>query len=173
MKGLHLKAIVLWPSTLLPLCVLRPSSFAATMDGPSRPLHLNSMQGMALLQEVLPLAFHPFESMATTWPPFILPLPSLASSAWMVSPVLMELMTYRRGHHSTSDDAGRYRDSGQVTRMARHGLEPISRAKLLLKEAGTWDDQKDEEFREQIRVEVMDALRTAEAKPLCTGEGYV
>ena len=56
----------------------------------------------------------------------------------------MELMTYRRGHHSTSDDAGRYRDSGQVKKMARQGLEPISRAKLLLKGAGTWDDQKDE-----------------------------
>ncbi|CAK9053038.1 unnamed protein product [Durusdinium trenchii] len=80
-------------------------------------------------------------------------------------PVLMELMTYRRGHHSTSDDAGRYRDSGQVKKMARQGLEPISRAKLLLKGAGTWDDQKDEELREEYRSEVMAALRTAEAKP--------
>ena len=80
-------------------------------------------------------------------------------------PVLIELMTYRRGHHSTSDDAGRYRDSGQVTRMARQGLEPISRAKLLLKEAGTWDDEKDEELREEYRSEVMESLRRAEAKP--------
>lgn len=81
-------------------------------------------------------------------------------------PVLMELMTYRRGHHSTSDDAGRYRDSGQVKRMARQGLEPISRAKLLLKEASIWDDETDADLREEYRLEVMDALKLAEAKPL-------
>lgn len=80
-------------------------------------------------------------------------------------PVLLELMTYRRGHHSTSDDAGRYRDTGQVKKMARQGLEPISRAKLLLKEAQLWDDGQDEGLREEYRVEVMDALRRAEAKP--------
>merc|ERR1719315_848949 len=38
-------------------------------------------------------------------------------------PVVVEMMTYRRGHHSTSDDATRYRPGTQVKNMARTGLE--------------------------------------------------
>ncbi|CAJ1348722.1 unnamed protein product [Effrenium voratum] len=76
-------------------------------------------------------------------------------------PVLLELMTYRRGHHSTSDDAGRYRDNRQV----RPGQEqPVPRARRLLEEAGEWDEQRDQDLRHQLREELMEALKTAEAK---------
>jgi len=79
-------------------------------------------------------------------------------------PVLVELMTYRRGHHSTSDDAARYRDASQVKSMSRAGLEPISRAKLMLEAAGRWDDDQEEQLRDTARTEVMSALKTGEAK---------
>eukprot|EP00439_Symbiodinium_sp_Y106_P022936 s5998_g2.t2 len=83
-------------------------------------------------------------------------------------PVLLELMTYRQGHHSTSDDAGRYRDSGKVKSMARTGLEPISRSRLVLKEAKMWDDAQEEELKGRYRQEVMEALKVAESKPFAS-----
>lgn len=79
-------------------------------------------------------------------------------------PVLIELMTYRRGHHSTSDDAGRYRDGEQVKSMSRAGLEPISRTGLVLEQAKLWDDNQEEQLREAARAEVMEALKIGEAK---------
>lgn len=78
-------------------------------------------------------------------------------------PVMVELMTYRRGHHSTSDDSTRYRPR-DVKSMARQGLEPISRMFLLLSDRNLWDQTRDEELREQTREEVMAALRLAESK---------
>lgn len=79
-------------------------------------------------------------------------------------PALVELMTYRRGHHSTSDDSTRYRGGTQVKSMSRPGLEPISRAQLLLEAEGRWDQQKEAELRETARLEVMEALRIGEGK---------
>lgn len=79
-------------------------------------------------------------------------------------PVMIELMTYRRGHHSTSDDSTRYRGGQAVKSMAQTGLEPISRMNLWLSEKGLWDDTRDEELRDRTREEVMAALKAAEAK---------
>lgn len=79
-------------------------------------------------------------------------------------PALIELMTYRRGHHSTSDDAGRYRDGEQVKSMSRAGLEPISRTGLVLEQAKLWDENQDEQLRDSARAEVMESLKIGEAK---------
>lgn len=68
-------------------------------------------------------------------------------------PVLLELMTYRRGHHSTSDDATRYRGKSE------EGVEPIVRTRLMLEKAGKWDQAKDTELRDQAREEVMNAIQ--------------
>jgi len=79
-------------------------------------------------------------------------------------PVVVELMTYRRGHHSTSDDATRYRGGTEVKTMARAGLEPISRMRLVLERERLWNDDIEGQLRDATRDEVMDALRKAEAK---------
>jgi len=79
-------------------------------------------------------------------------------------PVVVEMMTYRRGHHSTSDDATRYRGGVEVKRMAQSGLEPISRSQLLLESEGHWSEKQEEDLREETREEVMRALKAAEAK---------
>merc|ERR1739847_3447 len=80
-------------------------------------------------------------------------------------PVLVEMMTYRRGHHSTSDDATRYRPGDQLKNMSREGLEPMSRTRLMLMDAGKWTDAQDEALREEFRTEVMESMKLAEAKP--------
>jgi len=80
-------------------------------------------------------------------------------------PVIVELMTYRRGHHSTSDDATRYRGT-EGEGMAKPGVEPLSRAKLLLEAEGCWSEAQEEELRSATRAEVMNSLQVAEGK-LC------
>jgi len=79
-------------------------------------------------------------------------------------PVCVEMMTYRRGHHSTSDDATRYRGGQEPKTQARLGLEPISRMLLCLRDRGWWSDEADEALREATKEEVMSALRAGEAK---------
>jgi 2-oxoisovalerate dehydrogenase E1 component alpha subunit len=79
-------------------------------------------------------------------------------------PVLVEMMTYRRGHHSTSDDATRYRPGQEVKSMARNGLEPISRMRLLFQDLGCWSEEEEQNLREATREEVMSALKIAESK---------
>ena len=46
-------------------------------------------------------------------------------------PVMVELMTYRGGHHSTSDDATRYRQPEEIMHWARVD-NPIIRFQKLL-----------------------------------------
>jgi len=79
-------------------------------------------------------------------------------------PVIVEMMSYRRGHHSTSDDASRYRPGQEVQSMARPGLEPISRMKILLKDKGWWSDDDDTLLRDETKAEVMRALKVGEDK---------
>mmetsp|Transcript_121861 Transcript_121861/g.379325 ORF Transcript_121861/g.379325 Transcript_121861/m.379325 type:complete len:421 (-) Transcript_121861:41-1303(-) len=79
-------------------------------------------------------------------------------------PVVVEMMTYRRGHHSTSDDATRYREGTEVKDNARQGLEPMSRTRLMLEAEGLWAEAQEEELRDKTREEVMGALRAAEGK---------
>jgi 2-oxoisovalerate dehydrogenase E1 component alpha subunit len=80
------------------------------------------------------------------------------------APVIVEMMSYRRGHHSTSDDATRYRPGKEVQSMSRPGLEPISRMKIVLKDKGWWSDDDDTLLRDQTKSEVMTALKAGEDK---------
>lgn len=51
-------------------------------------------------------------------------------------PVLIEAMTYRQGHHSTSDDSTLYRDVDEI-KMWTEELNPIDRTKKYLLVSGT------------------------------------
>merc|ERR1719420_1023587 len=56
-------------------------------------------------------------------------------------PVLLELMTYRVGHHTTSDDSSKYRPPGEKDSWVSD-LEPISRYRNLLMSQGIWDEHR-------------------------------
>merc|ERR1712050_427761 len=73
-------------------------------------------------------------------------------------------MTYRRGHHSTSDDATRYRGGAEVKTISQLGLEPISRLRLLLESHGRINDAKEEALRDSTLEEVMSCLKISEGK---------
>ena len=80
-------------------------------------------------------------------------------------PVLIELMTYRRGHHSTSDDSSRYRIPGELEEWAKTGKEPISRFGSLLISKGYISEDYEAKLRDELKKDLMDCIKRSEVKP--------
>lgn len=76
-------------------------------------------------------------------------------------PILIEAMTYRLGHHSTSDDSSAYRSVDEIKRWETEE-SPMARVKKYLQINGLWDDDQEREVRSLARAEVIDALNWAE-----------
>ncbi|PSS03401.1 thiamine diphosphate-binding protein [Coniella lustricola] len=76
-------------------------------------------------------------------------------------PVLIEALTYRIGHHSTSDDSFAYRARVEVDEWKRRD-NPISRLRKWMEAAGVWDEAKEKEAREEIRRTLLKAFQEAE-----------
>jgi len=77
-------------------------------------------------------------------------------------PVLIEAMTYRVGHHSTSDDSTRYRSAEEIQSHTKEN--PISRFRLYLEKLNLWDEEKEKNFRKDVRTRVLKSLADAEKK---------
>jgi 2-oxoisovalerate dehydrogenase E1 component alpha subunit len=78
-------------------------------------------------------------------------------------PVLIEAMSYRTGHHSTSDDSSRYRASEEM-RVWR-ARDPVSRFQRWLVGRGWWDGAKDARLRQEARKEAISSLENAAKAP--------
>lgn len=76
-------------------------------------------------------------------------------------PVLIEAMSYRISHHSTSDDSFAYRARVEVEDWKRRD-NPITRLRKYLEKKGIWDEEKEKEARGRIRKEVLKAFAEAE-----------
>lgn len=76
-------------------------------------------------------------------------------------PVLIEALTYRVGHHSTSDDSTKYRpiDEIEYWKMER---DPVSRFKRWVERNGWWSDKDELELRSSVRKQTMHAIQVAE-----------
>jgi len=79
-------------------------------------------------------------------------------------PVLIEAMTYRGGHHSTSDDSSRYRPQSEIDRWQARNT-PLARMRALLTARGAWSDAQNQEYRARVRDEVLQAMLNAEKRP--------
>ena len=102
------------------------------------------------------------------------------------SPMMIELMTYRIGHHTTSDDSlrcddscvcvcllrgdscviagiGRYRTQEEIDREALN--DPLKRLALWMEGEGWWSKEEDAACRDAARKEVSEAMNAAELKP--------
>lgn len=82
------------------------------------------------------------------------------------APVLIEGMTYRQGHHSTSDDSSQYRSIEEVEDFAQK-CDPLDRLKNFFK-LHEYDEMTDDRIESIIQEEkkaILDAMRTAEKKP--------
>ena len=76
-------------------------------------------------------------------------------------PVLIEAMSYRVSHHSTSDDSFAYRAKIEVEDWKRRD-NPITRLRKWMERQGLWDEEQEKEARSQIRKEVLKAFAEAE-----------
>jgi pyruvate dehydrogenase E1 component alpha subunit/2-oxoisovalerate dehydrogenase E1 component alpha subunit len=83
-------------------------------------------------------------------------------------PTLLELLTYRRRGHSSSDDPTRYRDEAEVTEW--EARDPIERFAARLGGRGLLDGKGREEIEREISAEIGDAIREAEAGETLTAE---
>ncbi|MFW9929853.1 MAG: pyruvate dehydrogenase (acetyl-transferring) E1 component subunit alpha [Candidatus Thorarchaeota archaeon] len=75
-------------------------------------------------------------------------------------PTLIEGFTYRLGPHTTSDDPTRYRTDEEVSRWREQ--DPIERFKRYLIKKKLWTDKKDDEFRENFKKDIDEAVDKAE-----------
>jgi 2-oxoisovalerate dehydrogenase E1 component alpha subunit len=79
-------------------------------------------------------------------------------------PVLVEAMTYRESHHSTSDDSTRYRSADEIAHWREH-RNPILRLRRFATAAGWWTDAEDRALLAAEREATLALLIAAEAKP--------
>lgn len=70
----------------------------------------------------------------------------------------IEAVTYRLGHHTTSDDSTKYRDPKEVEKM--RPLNPILRYKLFLQKKNLWT----EDFEKELVAKAEDAVKVAVEK---------
>jgi 2-oxoisovalerate dehydrogenase E1 component alpha subunit len=78
-------------------------------------------------------------------------------------PVLIEAMSYRRGHHSTSDDSTRYRSLTEIN-LWQQTQDPVTRFRLFMEDKGWWNEEKEVALRDSERMAVLQAMETAESK---------
>ncbi|XP_050141810.1 2-oxoisovalerate dehydrogenase subunit alpha 2, mitochondrial-like [Malus sylvestris] len=76
-------------------------------------------------------------------------------------PILIEALTYRVGHHSTSDDSTKYRPVEEIEwwKMER---DPISRFRKWMENNGWWSDKQELEARNDARKQILHAIQEAE-----------
>ncbi|XP_076760692.1 branched chain keto acid dehydrogenase E1 subunit alpha [Xylocopa sonorina] len=77
-------------------------------------------------------------------------------------PVLIEAMTYRMGHHSTSDDSSAYRSTAEIDHWNCH--TPITRYRAYLESIGLWCEQQDQQLNESSKKSILIAFAEAEKK---------
>ncbi|MBO9491945.1 thiamine pyrophosphate-dependent dehydrogenase E1 component subunit alpha [Endozoicomonas sp. G2_1] len=75
-------------------------------------------------------------------------------------PVIIEAMSYRLGAHSTSDDPSGYRTKEEEAKWQAH--DPILRMKHYLVKQDWWDEQQDKALFEQLREQILAAVKVAE-----------
>lgn len=71
----------------------------------------------------------------------------------------VQMMSYRVGHHSTSDDSSRYRDAEEIA--AWRAKDTVERLRAYLEEQQLWDSKQESEIRGQKRTECATALKEA------------
>ncbi|PJF17770.1 hypothetical protein PSACC_02387 [Paramicrosporidium saccamoebae] len=77
------------------------------------------------------------------------------------SPVLIEAITYRVGHHSTSDDSTAYRGQEEIDNWTK-ASNPITKFANYLKNKNWWSDEQEKSLRDQVRKQVLTEFTAAE-----------
>ncbi|HET6380455.1 MAG TPA: thiamine pyrophosphate-dependent dehydrogenase E1 component subunit alpha [candidate division Zixibacteria bacterium] len=78
-------------------------------------------------------------------------------------PTLIEARVVRLTSHSSDDDQRRYRDPAEVEALKEQ--DPLARFSQQLREMGLLADERDEQLRAEVKAEVNEASKRAEARP--------
>jgi 2-oxoisovalerate dehydrogenase E1 component alpha subunit len=78
-------------------------------------------------------------------------------------PVLIEAMTYRQGHHSTSDDSLRYRSVKEVQSFMDKS-DPLARLQNFMRRHAQMSDNDFTSIQDVEKMAVISAMRQAERK---------
>ena len=78
-------------------------------------------------------------------------------------PTLIEARVVRLTSHSSDDDQRRYRDPAEVEKLKE--LDPIPRFASELRDSGILTDEIEERLRSEVKAEVNEASKRAEARP--------
>jgi len=76
---------------------------------------------------------------------------------------LIECETYRMSHHTTADDAGRYRDAKEVERWRKR--DPIERMRRFLERRKLWDAKKEAALEVETKAWIDGEVKAYEAFP--------
>uniref|UniRef100_A0A7N0TS26 3-methyl-2-oxobutanoate dehydrogenase (2-methylpropanoyl-transferring) n=2 Tax=Kalanchoe fedtschenkoi TaxID=63787 RepID=A0A7N0TS26_KALFE len=76
-------------------------------------------------------------------------------------PILIEALTYRVGHHSTSDDSTKYRPAEEI-QWWRTTRDPVARFRKWIEGNNWWNNEAESELRNRIRKEILFAVQVAE-----------
>ncbi|CAI9755856.1 unnamed protein product [Fraxinus pennsylvanica] len=76
-------------------------------------------------------------------------------------PVLVEALSYRVGHHSTSDDSTKYRPVDEIEHW-KTARSPLARFRKWVHKNGWWTDDEESELRGSIRKQLLNAIQVAE-----------
>ncbi|XP_058764983.1 2-oxoisovalerate dehydrogenase subunit alpha 2, mitochondrial-like [Vicia villosa] len=77
-------------------------------------------------------------------------------------PILIEALTYRAGHHSTSDDSTKYRPAKEID-WWRSARDPVARFRKWIERNGWWNDIAESELRNSLRQQLLQTIQVAES----------
>jgi pyruvate dehydrogenase E1 component alpha subunit len=80
-----------------------------------------------------------------------------------LGPTVLELETYRLGHHTTADDATRYRSS-EDTELWK-AKDPLARLKRYLESRGLWDREKEKTLLGETEALIESEIKAYESFP--------
>ncbi len=78
-------------------------------------------------------------------------------------PTLLELLTYRAGSHSSSDDPSRYRSQEEMDKW--NARDPIERMQKYLQQLGIWSEEYENQVWEEARHRIQEATSQAADAP--------
>ena len=77
-------------------------------------------------------------------------------------PTMLELLTYRRGPHSSSDDPTRYRGNQADEWMDK---DPILRFRKFLERSDLWSEKQETDLQQEMKDQINEAIKVAEKAP--------
>lgn len=76
----------------------------------------------------------------------------LIPDVWF-NPLHWQALSYRAGHHSTSDDSTKYRPVEEIE-WWRTAQDPVTRLRKWIQSNGWWSDENESELRSNARKQV-------------------